>query len=81
MTFFNESFSSALAYMLRTYSEDVAMHPSVTYKPCTTSLREQTGDITAFAQFEEGNLLSVTCNDAESRDKSDDSSIIPPLLS
>ena len=33
-----------------------------------------------FAQFDEGNLLSETCNDAESGDKSDDGSIMPPLL-
>ena len=34
-----------------------------------------------FAQFEEGNLLSETSDDAESSDKSDDASIMPPLQS
>ena len=33
-----------------------------------------------FVHFEEGNLLSETCNDAESNDKSDDNSIMPPLI-
>ena len=57
------------------------MRLSVTYTHCATSLREQTGNIITFTQFEEGNLLSETCNDAESCDKSDDNSIMPPLLS
>ena len=34
-----------------------------------------------FAQFEEGGLLSETREDAESGDKYDDGSIVPPLLS
>ena len=34
-----------------------------------------------FAQFEEVNLLTKTCNDAESGDESDDDSIMTPLLS
>ena len=34
-----------------------------------------------FAQFEEGNIWTKTRNDAESGDKSDDDSIMPPLLS
>ena len=59
----------------------MAMHPSVTYTPCATSSKEQTGDIITFAQFEEGNLLSKTSNDGESGDKSDDNSIMPPLIS
>ena len=41
---FDESFSSALEYTSLTYSEAMAMHPSVIYTPCATSLREQTGD-------------------------------------
>ena len=36
---FDESFSSALAYMSQTYSEAMAMHPEVMYTPCATSLR------------------------------------------
>ena len=47
------------------------MRPSVTYTPCATSSREQTGDIITFTQFEEGNLLSETSNDAESSEKYD----------
>ena len=58
----------------------MAVRTSVTYTPCDTSSRVQTGDITTFTQFEEDNLLSETCNDAESGDKSNDISIIPPLL-
>ena len=57
------------------------MRPSMTYKPCATSLREQTGDIITFAQFEEGNIIIKTRNDAESGEKFDDDSMMPPLLS
>ena len=57
------------------------MRPSMAYTPCATSSREQNGDIITFTQFEEGNLSSETPNDAESGDKSDDDSIMPPLLS
>ena len=56
------------------------MHPSVTYTLCATSPKEQTGDIITFTQFEEGDLLTKTRNDAESGDKSDEDSIMPPLL-
>ena len=77
---FDESFSSALAYTSKPYSKAMAMRPSVTYTTCATSSREQTGNIITFAQFEEGNLLSFTSNDVESGDKSDDNSIMPPLL-
>ena len=45
----------------------------VSYIPCATSSREQTGNIITFTQFEEGgllyetqNLLSETCDDTES---------------
>ena len=34
-----------------------------------------------FKQFEEGNVLSETRDDAESGDKSDDDSVMPPLIS
>ena len=69
-----------LAFTSQTYSEAMAMRPSVTYTPCATSSREQTGDIITFTQFEEGNLLSETSNDAESGDKYDNKSVMPPLL-
>ena len=53
---FDESFSSALAYISQIYSEEMEMRPAVTYTPCDMSSREQTGDITTFVQFEEGNI-------------------------
>ena len=59
----------------------MAMCLSVTYTPCATSSTEQTGYIITFAKFEEGDLWSETCNDAESGDKSDDDLTMPPLLS
>ena len=66
----------------------MAMCPDVSYTPCDTSSREQTSDIITFTQFEEGNLLSETqnllsetCDDAESGDESDDDSTMPPLIS
>ena len=65
MLFFNERFSSALSYTPRPYSEEIYMCPSVTYTPCAKSLKEKTGDIITFTQFDEGNILSETCNDAE----------------
>ena len=73
---FDESFSSALSYTSRPYAEAVAMRPTVTYTPYTTSSKEQTGDVISFAQFEEGNLISETCNDTESDDQSDSESIM-----
>ena len=69
---FGESFSSALAYTSQPYSEAMNMRPSVTYIPCATSLEEQTGNTTTFTQFEEGNLLSETCDDAEIGEESND---------
>ena len=78
---FYENISSALAYTSQPYSEAMAMRPAVTYTLCATSLREQNGDIITFAQFEEGGILSEICNYVESGDKSDDDSIITPLIS
>ena len=78
---FDESFSSGLAYTSQTYSEAMVMRPSVTYTPCATSSRRKTGDIILFAQFEEGDTLTRTCNNAESSDKSNDDSTMPLLLS
>ena len=57
------------------------MRPAVTYTPCATSLRGETGNIITLAKFEEGNILTKTRNNAESGDKSDDDSIMPPLMS
>ena len=63
-------------YHTRPYSEAMAMHLEVTYTPYATSLREQTGDVITFTQFEEGNILTETRNDAESGDKSDNESVM-----
>ena len=62
--------------MSRPYSEAMALHTAVTYTPYATSSKEQTGDVITFAQFEEGNILTKTRNDAESGDKSDNESIM-----
>ena len=70
-----------LAYTSQPYSEAVDMRPDVTYTPYATSSREKTGNIITFAQFEEGGLLSETCDDAKSGDESDDNSIMPQLIS
>ena len=50
----------------------MAMRWAVMYTPCTTSSIDQTGDIITFTQFEEGNILTKTRNDAESGDESND---------
>ena len=47
----------------------MALHTAVTYTPYATSSKEQTGDVITFAQFEEGNIWTKTCNDAESGDE------------
>ena len=73
---FEESFSSALTYTSRLYAEAMAMRQTVTYTPYATSYKGQTGDIITFAQFEEGDLISETCNDTESGDESDSDSIM-----
>ena len=52
------------------------MRPEVTYTPYATSSKEQAGDVIMFAQFEEGNILIKTRNDAESCDNSDNESIM-----
>ena len=57
------------------------MRPYVTYTTCATSSEWKTGNIITFVQFEEVNLLSETQDCAVSGDKSDDDSIMPPLLS
>ena len=73
---FDKSFSSALSYTSRPYSEAMAMRPAVTYTLYAKSSREQTGYVIMFAQFEEGNILTETCNNAEIGDESDNESII-----
>ena len=44
------------------------MRPAVMYTPYATSSKEKTVDVITFAQFEEGDILTETCNDAESGD-------------
>ena len=78
---FDESFSSALAYMSHPYSEAMDIQPSVSYIPYATSSRGENGDIITFTQFEERNLLSETCDDTESGNKYDDNSTLAPLIS
>ena len=57
---FSESFSSALAYTSQPYSEAMTMRQAVTYTLYATSLKEQTGNLITFAQFEEGNIITET---------------------
>ena len=73
---FDESFPNALAYTSRPYSETMAMRLEVEYTPYATSSKEQTDDVITFTQFEEGNILTETRNNAESGDKSDNKSIM-----
>ena len=54
----------------------MAMRLEVTYILYGTSSKEQTGDVIMFAQFEEGEILTKTCNDAERGDESDKESIM-----
>ena len=68
---FDEKNYIALSYTSRPYLEAMAMRPAVMYTPYAMSLREQTGDVIMFAHFEEGNILTETCNEAESGDESD----------
>ena len=78
---FDEILSSTLAYTSQPCSEAMVMRPDMTYTPSATSLRGKTGNIITFSQFEEGDILTNTRNNAEIGDKSNDDSIIPPLLS
>ena len=54
----------------------MSMRPVVTYTPNATYVKEQTGYVTTFAKFEEGNILTKPRNDAESGDESDNKSIM-----
>ena len=57
------------------------MGPDVSYIPYAKSSKKQTGNIIPLTQFEEGNLSSENCNNAESGDESNDDSIMPTILS
>ena len=72
----DKSFSSAISYTSPPYSEAMVLRPAVTYTPYVTSSKEQTGNVITFAQFEEGNILTETHNNAESGDESDNKSIM-----
>ena len=52
------------------------MRTEVTYTPYATSSKEQTGNVIMFTQFEEGNILTETRNDAKSGDESDNEFIM-----
>ena len=52
------------------------MRPEVTYTLYAKSSKEQTGDVITFAQFEEGNILTETRNDAERGEESESESLI-----
>ena len=63
---FGDILSSALVYTSQPYAEAMTMWPTVSCMNYATSSRIKTGDIITFTQFEEGGLLSETCNDIES---------------
>ena len=73
---FDESFSSALAYTSRPYSEAMVMRPAGTYTTYAMSSKEQTGDVITFAPSEQGNIFTKTSKYAESGDESDNESIM-----
>ena len=77
---FHESFSSTFAYTSQPYEEAMAMLPVVTYTTHAVSSRKKTGDIIKSTQFEEGDLLSETLDDAERGEEYDDDLIMPPLI-
>ena len=58
----------------------MAMCPAVTYTPYATYSKEQTGYVITFAQFEEGNILTKTCNNTESGDESDSESLVGAVV-
>ena len=62
---FYEILSNTLSYTSQPYAEVMTMRPSISYIPCATSSKEQTDNIITFTQFEEGNLVSETHNNAE----------------
>ena len=78
---FYDIFSSVLAYKSQQYAEYMAMRPAVSCIPYATSSREKTGNIITFTHFEQGNLLSETCDNMKSGNKYDKDSNMPPLIS
>ena len=59
----------------------MALLLAISYIPCATSSKEKTGYIITFTQFEEEDLLYKTRDNSGRGDKSDDNSIVPPLIS
>ena len=66
----------------------MATHQAVSYITYAAYSREKTGNITTFAQFEEGNLWSETQNllaethdNTESDNESDENLTMSPLIS
>ena len=59
-------------YNSQQYTEAMAMLPDESYIHYATSSREQTGDIITSKKFEEGNLLSETCDNTEIGNEYDD---------
>ena len=57
------------------------MPTAVTYTHYDTSSRGGTGNIIMSAKFEEGDILTETCDDMDSGDESYDDSNMPPLIS
>ena len=55
---FEKSVSSVLAYTSQPYSEAMVMRPAVTYTQYVTFLKEQTGDVITFTQFEGGEHIN-----------------------
>ena len=67
--------------MSQPYAEAMIMQLAVSYIPYATSLREQTGVIITFTQFEEGDLWSETRHGTEIGNKYDEYSTLEPLIS
>ena len=78
---FDDIFSIALEYTSQPNAEAMDMRLDVSYIHYATYSRDQTGDIITFTQFEEGDLLSETCDDTESSNKYYDDSTLPPFIS
>ena len=68
---FGKTFSSALAYTSRPFSEALKKQPEVLYIPFAISSHEQTGGIITFAQFEERDLVVNERNVSENESISD----------
>ena len=59
---FDEIFSSELAYISHTFSEEISALSEVLYILYDKSSNEKSGNIINFAKFEEGNLVENECD-------------------